>query len=231
MIRICHLSDLHWRGIQRHKEYTDAFNRLFTNLRDEVKPDIIVNCGDTFHTKTQGITPEIIERLSWMFREMADIAPTYTLLGNHDCALTNLNRLDIITPIHEAINHPRAHLLKNSGTYKVEEITKQEVYLSAFSLIDKEKWGKIRPVEDAINIALYHGSVFSSKMDNGWMLPEDSCEQTLSMFDNFDFVFLGDIHKQQFLRVKTTEQIVNEAELKQLKERYGESAIEIIEEL
>jgi len=121
MVKICHLSDIHWRGIQRHKEYTNAFTELFEQLK-KISPDIIVNTGDVFHTKTQGITPEIIERLSWMFRSLANIAPIYTILGNHDGNLTNLTRQDIISPIHDAISHPRAHLLRKSGLYKVEEI-------------------------------------------------------------------------------------------------------------
>src|SRR5690606_993628 len=109
-MKICHISDVHWRGIARHDEYTAAFTELFRQLREEVKPDLIINTGDTFHTKTQGITPEIIERLSWMFRELAEIAPSCTLLGNHDGNLTNLTRSDMITPIHNAVNHKHAHL-------------------------------------------------------------------------------------------------------------------------
>lgn len=195
---IAHLSDVHWRGIQRHSEYSRVFENLFIKL-NEIKPDIIINCGDTFHTKTQGITPEIIERLSWMFRSLADIAPTYTLLGNHDCTLTNLNRLDVITPIHDAINHPKAHLLKKSRVYKVKEITEQDVYLGAFSPFDQKGWPTTKPVEGAINIALYHGSVAGSVMDNNWTLPWEICEADVSDFTKFDFAFLGDIHKQQFL--------------------------------
>lgn len=97
-MRILHISDIHWRGIARHKEYTKAFEKLFNDAKNIIKPDVIVNTGDTFHTKTQGITPEYIERMSWMLRCMGDIAPTYTLLGNHDGNLTNLTRQDAITP-------------------------------------------------------------------------------------------------------------------------------------
>lgn len=228
MIKICHLSDIHWRGIARHEEYTDAFNRLFSQL-EEIKPDIIINCGDVFHTKTQGITPEIIERLAWMFRSLADIAPTYTILGNHDGVLSNPNRQDVISPIHEAVNHPKAHLLKKSGLYKITEIVDQDIYLGAFSPFDKKGWANITPVKGAINIALYHGSVVGSEMDNSWPMPEELAETGMSRFSEFDFVFLGDIHKQQFVSHREIELEVSKAELEKLKKLYGTDAIEIVE--
>ena len=40
MCKIVHLSDIHWRGISRHEEYTDSFTRLFKILREEIKPDL-----------------------------------------------------------------------------------------------------------------------------------------------------------------------------------------------
>ena len=73
---ICQISDVHWRTQARHKEYTEAFESLFKLLKEKVKPDLIINTGDFYHTKTSSISPEIIERLSWCFNELASIAPT-----------------------------------------------------------------------------------------------------------------------------------------------------------
>jgi len=198
MIRILHISDIHWRSLSRHKEYTDSFEQLFEKARND-KPDLILNLGDIYHTKTQNISPEIIERLAWMFRSLADIAPTYTILGNHDGNLTNLQRKDTITPIHEAINHPHAHLLRKSDVYKVEEITGLDIRLHAFSPFDKAGWNKLIPVNGAINIAMFHGSIVNSQMDNGWRLPAEIAEENATNFVQYDFTLLGDIHKQQYL--------------------------------
>jgi DNA repair exonuclease SbcCD nuclease subunit len=233
MVRISHISDIHWRGIARHDEYTKAFENLFQKLKEE-KPDIIINTGDSFHTKTQGITPEIIERLSWMFRNLAEIAPSYTILGNHDGNLNNGHRQDIITPIHMAINHPRAFLLKDS---QVRHINKeadlkinQNVYLCVYSPFDKKSWDKVQPVKsnDNINIALFHGSISGSEMDNNWRLTEG--EASIIKFKDYDFVLLGDIHKQQFVNYKTIEQEVDDEELQNLVKLYGKEAIEIIDQ-
>ena len=107
MTKLAFISDIHWRGITRHEEYTDVFNKLFNQLKTEVKPDYILCGGDIFHTKTQGITPEVIDKITWMFKELASIAPVYSILGNHDGNLTNDNRQDTISPIITAMNDPR----------------------------------------------------------------------------------------------------------------------------
>lgn len=83
-MKIAHISDIHWRGLSRHAEYTRTFEAVFAKLL-EIRPDLIFLGGDFFHTKTSGISPEVIDRLAWMFKSFGDIAPTHAILGNHDC--------------------------------------------------------------------------------------------------------------------------------------------------
>ena len=198
-MKIVQISDIHWRGIARHDEYTESFERLFDTLRRRIKPDLIINTGDTFHTKTQGITPEVIEKLSWMFRSLADIAPSITILGNHDGNLTNSDRQDIISPIHEAINHSDAYLYKKSGTYPLPRDVKgsNRFALHVFSPFDEDGWKAIKPIQDKVNIALFHGSISGCKTDTEWKMEHG--ERDVSFFTGMDFTMLGDIHKQQFL--------------------------------
>src|SRR5690554_6381745 len=108
-MKIVYLSDIHWRGLSRHDEYTDSFERLFEKIK-EIGPDIIVNTGDTFHTKSLAISPEMIDRLAWMIRELADIAPTYHILCYLDGVLKNDSRTDTISPIHNAVAHNNSYL-------------------------------------------------------------------------------------------------------------------------
>lgn len=206
MTKFLHLSDIHWRGIARHDEYTESFERLFETVRDHIKPDFIVNTGDTFHTKTQGITPEVIEKLSWMFKGLADIAPMITILGNHDGNLTNIARQDIITPIHQAVNHPNAFLYKASGTYSLPVTTKdtERFAIHVYSPFDEEGWTNIKPLKDKINIALFHGCISGCKTDLEFRLIAG--ERDVAFFTGMDFVMLGDIHKQQYLAYRLDKQ-------------------------
>ena len=83
---------------------------MYERLREE-EVDFIYVGGDIAHTKTQ-ISPEFVEMCSNFLSALADIAPTYIILGNHDGNLRNSSRQDAITPIVEALRHPRASFIK-----------------------------------------------------------------------------------------------------------------------
>lgn len=194
-MKIAHISDIHWRSTTRHEEYTRAFNKLFEDLKNE-KPDLIVCTGDIYHTKTQGITPEVVDKMVWMFCNLYEIAPIRVILGNHDGNLANSARQDAISPIFQAINRSDiATLYKYSGCY--EDPKFPEINWCVFSPFDKENWNIVSPREDKINIALYHGAIIGCKSDNGHQMT--GCDESVSFFQEYDYVLMGDIHKFQFM--------------------------------
>lgn len=194
--KCAHISDIHWRGLKRHDEYIDVFNKLFEKLNEE-KPDAIFIGGDIVHSKTQGISPEIIDNLNWWFNSLASIAPTHIILGNHDGLILNKDRQDAITPIVNALNNNNLNLYKNSGVYPSnQKINGKMINWCVFSCFDEENWKNVKPIEDEINIACFHGAVWGSKTDIDWELEG---EVNITFFDDFDFSFLGDIHKLQYL--------------------------------
>ena len=185
-MKFAHLADTHIRNLKYHKEYRVVFERLYEKLKEE-KPDYIVHCGDIAHTKTQ-ISPEFVEMCSDFLKNLADIAPTYVILGNHDGNLKNSSRQDALTPIVNALNHKNLFLLKNSGEIKLRD----GFALNVLSVFDEENWQK--PSDEAnVNIALYHGSISGIVTDTGWKM--ESGENDINIFNNFDYGFLGDIHK------------------------------------
>jgi len=196
MFRCAHFADVHFRGLTRHEEYHEVFSQSFIKLR-ELSPDVIFIGGDIVHSKTQGISPELIHILTWWFNSLADIAPTHVILGNHDGLMLNEDRLDAITPILEAINNPNIKLFKDSGTY---DTGIPGFKWNVFSCFDVKGWENVLPDPDAINIATFHGPVNGSLTDQDWEINGDSIK--VDFFDKFDFGFLGDIHKRQFLTKK-----------------------------
>ena len=157
-MKFAHIADTHIRNLKYHKEYRAVFQELYKNLRKE-KPDYIIHCGDIAHTKTQ-ISPEFVEMCTDFFRNLADIAPTYVILGNHDGNLKNSSRQDALTPIAAALNHPNLHLLKDSG----ETVLDDGFALNVLSVFDTDNW--VEPTSyDRVNIALYHGSISGCKTD------------------------------------------------------------------
>ena len=185
-IKIAHVSDIHVRKLKYHKEYRAVFEQLYEKLKEE-KPDIIVNTGDTFHTKLD-MSPEAIKMMSELFVGLADIAPYHMILGNHDMNLKNSGRLDAISPIVDYLEHPNIHFHKYASVVEVAD----GIDLHVLSIVDPENWQKDLP-EDRVNIALYHGSVVGSVTDSGWMMTHGDI--SLDELERYDYALLGDIHK------------------------------------
>ena len=174
-MKFAHIADTHIKNLKYHYEYRIIFEQLYKKLSEE-KVDYIIHCGDIAHTKTQ-ISPEFVEMCSDFFRGLAEIAPTYIILGNHDGNLKNSSRQDALTPIVEALNLPDLHLLKESGETHLDD----KFCLNVLSVFDRDNW--IKPTDTSkINIALYHGSISGVKTDTGWTM--ESGEHNINIFNN-----------------------------------------------
>ena len=187
-MKFAHISDTHIKNLKYHYEYKIVFDKLYQELRQR-DIDYIVHTGDIAHTKTQ-ISPEFVEMCSDFFKNLAEIAPTYIILGNHDGNLKNSSRQDALSPIVNALNLDNLYLLKDSGEVHLNE----KFCLNVLSVFDRDNW--IQPTDyNKINIALYHGSITNCKTDVNWVM--SSGEDEISIFEEFDFAMLGDIHKRQ----------------------------------
>ena len=185
-MKFAHIADTHIRNLKYHPEYNAVFNKMYEIIKEE-EVDYIVHCGDLAHTKTQ-ISPEFIDMAADFFRNLASIAPTYIILGNHDGNLKNGNRQDALSPIVDALGLSNLHLLKNSG-----EVTLDNNHtLNVLSVFDEENWTEPSDLKK-INIALYHGSISGVETDTGYIMEHG--EHPIEIFEGHDYAFLGDIHK------------------------------------
>jgi len=189
-MKIAHFGDTHIRNLKYHGVYRQVFEQIYKVLREE-RPDYIIHCGDIAHTKTQ-LSPEFFDLAGDFLRNLADIAPTHIILGNHDGNLKNSHRQDAITPIVDTLGHKDLHLHKYAG-----EVSLRDGFsLNVLSVFDRENW--VRPnKENKVNIALYHGSISGCKTDLGWRMNEG--EDEVKIFTEHDYSMLGDIHRRQSL--------------------------------
>ena len=195
--KIYHLADLHIRNLKRHKEYKEVFQKFLNNVdRDNIENAVIYLAGDIAHAKTE-MSPELVREISWFLTECANRKHTFLITGNHDCNLNNNYRLDVLTPIVENLNNDRIHYLRDTGTYDFGNIT-----FVVYSILDnKENWPKGELVKGENTICLFHGPVNLAQTDIGYTVSSNSF--TTDMFDGFDMVMLGDIHKRQTLGTPT----------------------------
>lgn len=185
-MKIAHISDVHIRNYRYHKEYEQVFEQLYKKLK-RLKPDIIINTGDTAHTKLN-LSPSYFHVAAKFFDRLGDIAPYHIILGNHDLNLRNLSKIDAITPIVEALDHPNIHLHKFSGEVHLDD----KHTLNILSVIDSDKW--VPPSDPSrINIALFHGAVSGVTTDAGYVLTRGDIN--IAILKQYDYALLGDIHK------------------------------------
>ncbi|AGF85137.1 DNA repair protein [Moumouvirus goulette] len=207
---VYHISDIHIRNTQRHQEYRDVFEKTYCKLKSSIGNNkdcsLIVLTGDIMHTKTE-LSPEAISIAYHFFKCLNEIAPVILIPGNHDCNLSNKNRLDALSPIVEDVGKlQNLYYLKKSGIYQYQNIVFgvtsvfDDVLVSA-KKINTEMWNKIKQ-KKKYKIALYHGPVHNAKTDVGFRMNN---EQLLAEdFDGYDYVMLGDIHKFQFMNEQKT---------------------------
>ncbi len=221
---IIHVSDIHIKLTKYHDEYRDIFLKFYTDVKNSPNNTLVAILGDLFHNKSD-LSPECIQLALEFLKTIADIRPVILIAGNHDATLANKNRLDSISPITDALQHPNLFYLKHTGLYGCGNILFNN--MSVFDDADKYIKGKNIPSlyrnQYEYIIALYHGSVTGAVTDVGYVCNNPYI--TPELFDNHDIVLLGDIHKAQNV-ILNTERSIPESELI----NYDMNVWEVIEE-
>ncbi len=194
MLKIVHASDIQIRTFKRHQEFRNHFNNFYTSVKQQ-NPDLIVLAGDIIHQKSN-ISPELVEMCVDFFRNLSNIAPIHFIAGNHDAVLSNLSRLDSLSPIIKALNNDKIYYYKHSGIYSVNNDFDFVVY----SCLDDEScWPLKNEInKEKINIGLFHGMINGAILQNGQEV-QDSPYKLNDFLDKVDYLMLGDIHKKQIL--------------------------------
>ncbi len=189
--KIYHIADVHIRNVKRHNEYRQVFEKMFEEIRKRGTEDsIIYLAGDIAHAKLE-LSPELVREISWLFTECSKHCETILITGNHDCNMNNSDRLDVLTPIVEALNLPNFTYLRDTQVHTINDVD-----FAVFSIFDdKANWPKADTLKGKTKIALFHGPVDNSQTDIGYVV--SSRHFTTDMFDGYDLALLGDIHKRQ----------------------------------
>ena len=175
---IHHISDIQIRNLKRHKEYEEVFERTYEEVRKNKDNAVAYIGGDIAHSKTD-MSPELVDELSKLFKNLADIVPTIIIAGNHDCNLNNRSRLDVLTPIVNNLNHPNLHYLKDSGVYKCADTT----FVVWDCWTDEKDFITADQVEGDTKVVLFHGTVDRCETDLGFRLPSDV---KITKFDGYE---------------------------------------------
>ena len=205
--KIIHIADLHIRTIQMHDLYKEQFTKLLKEISDkflewadenisynEIR---IVIAGDVAHQKIN-ISNEQLLLTSWFLKELTTYGKVVIIPGNHDIVEQNKERMDAITPIHNALDVDNIVYYKKSGLYQDENVV-----WSVFSIFDNHMPPEnleMRPYEGTY-VGLYHGTIVGATNEMGFKFTHGA---ELTKFSSCDVVLCGDIHKRQVFRVGKT---------------------------
>ena len=202
---IAHLSDIHIRKLHRFVEYRLVFKQLYKQLK-QLKPGLIYIGGDIVHGKLD-TSPEEVRLVSNFFLSLCRISPVVVIPGNHDCNLNNKSREDTLSPIIDLVKKidSNIHYWKKSGVYTIDNVD-----FGVMSIFDRDKEGnqlvdKLPDPKDLTNkhkVAFFHGGVDKHIYDNNFVVRDEHVK--IDVFDGYDLVLLGDIHKRQFLNDEET---------------------------
>jgi DNA repair exonuclease SbcCD nuclease subunit len=193
------MADIHVRLTKRHDEYREVFAKVYGEIKNTPSNTLIVIAGDLTHNKVD-LSPECVQLMSDLLKNCADLRPTIIIPGNHDCLLTNVTRLDSISPIVDNLAHKDLYYLKESKLYSFANLlfNNMSIFEDHISFIKMKDVSKKIKTEFDTKIALYHGGVFDAKTDIGYTITNKSVMN--EMFDGHDMALLGDIHLAQNLQ-------------------------------
>jgi len=196
-MKFAHIADIHIRNNQYHDNFRYTFNNLYVSL-EKNKPDHIVLAGDLIHTKNQ-ISPELVELLNEFLGRLSTIAPVHIILGNHDCNIRNRNNKSVIEVLNEI---KKEYDFKIYNEFDIVDLDSYFQFVTIPCFYDKNQikdfLSGIKPSPSKTTIGLYHGIINKALLEGSFQFGDETF-LNIEDFSNLDFVFLGDIHRQQFL--------------------------------
>lgn len=196
---IYHLADIHITNNEtRHIEYEQVFENLYSILEKDKDNKLIVICGDLFHEKNSHQNKQNILAKNFI-NKLSSYAEIVIIDGNHDYIPHNDNSSSSINSLlHHLQVVNKVHYLTENKIYKIHNIN------FGLSTMNTDKVTQIiNKNQDEIYVALYHGSLYKSVTDLGWV-NDDEKSFKASDFKDYDITMLGDIHKFSYLNKEKT---------------------------
>jgi DNA repair exonuclease SbcCD nuclease subunit len=199
--KIIAISDLHIRNLKRLDETGEQFEKFLESLRKIVEENgaentRVVVAGDLVHSKLT-IASECNLMLSWFLHELDSICKTIVIAGNHDLNMSNLDRVDSLTPVFEMCKFKQVIFLDRELGYKSGYMVDDDVVwclYSTFDLFTGPDMEKVEKIKDGRTlIGLFHGDLNGAMNASGIELSGLDTNH----FKGTDFVIAGHIHKSQ----------------------------------
>ncbi len=198
--KIIATSDLHIKNLKRLDETREQFEKFLNEVRGIVAENgaentRVVICGDLVHSKLT-IASECYLMLSWFLNELDGICKTIVVAGNHDLNMSNLDRVDSLTPVFEMCKFKQVHFIDKELGYKSGKVEDDNIVWCLYSTFDCFTGPEVlRKKKDKTYIGLFHGDLNGATNASGFALTGIEPKY----FQKMDFVIAGHIHKSQLV--------------------------------
>jgi DNA repair exonuclease SbcCD ATPase subunit len=221
---VIHISDLHFTMKDKYEHYQNVFSNFIEQIKNyDNNNTIIVITGDLFNEKNK-LDSKLVFFSKKIIYDISKLFTTFIICGNHDFIQQNRKIPDTISSVfYDSKNddnflydeYNNLYYLKNTGYYIYENIGFG--LLSVFDLHDLSSCGLNSDIEfpngnilhdyfgkkEHINLALLHTTVKNSSIQTheGYDRYLESYDNHIDVknIENYDYILLGDIHKQQFI--------------------------------
>ena len=197
---IYHISDVHIRNNERKDEYINVIDNVCEVLKKSkcIKNALVVVTGDLLDSRNT-ISGTGLTVSKYLFETISEIMPIIVIPGNHDCNMKNIEDEEILSPLLKD-SYENIHYITNTGAYQYNNIIFGVTDVRTNEILTCKEID-VKSIEKYMNkyvIGLYHGTIRSSKLNNGYKM-NDKKNPSMESFAGYDCVMLGDIHKHQYL--------------------------------
>ena len=205
--KIIAVSDLHVRNILRMDETREQFGKFIDETKKIVEENgaentRIVICGDLVHSKLT-IASECYMTVSWFLSELDNVCKTIVVAGNHDLNMSNLDRLDSLTPVFEMSKFKQVIFIDRELGYKSGTLEDDNIVWCLFSTFDNFLEPEFKKKEGKTYVGLFHGDTNGAVNASGIAL--SGLEP--KYFKKMDFTIAGHIHKCQEIKTGKTKMV------------------------
>lgn len=205
--KIIACADIHFRNLEGLQELQTVLIKFLDQCKDiiakEESPDDVrvVVAGDLVESKIS-ISNECTLALGWFLRQLNELGcKVYIIGGNHDTVLSNLQRVDSITPLfqigeYKNVIYLDSELEYQSGCYVDDNVV--WCLYSMFSDFDKPEISEYKiKYPDKKFVGIIHCDINGAVNYKGFVTSTGLDPQ---VFTGLDFVIAGHIHKFQEIK-------------------------------
>ena len=198
---VVHCADIHIRKREREQEYLEVFENFCNDLKLKKltnKNSVIVVCGDILHDKTE-LHPISVSLVKEFFIMLCSITEVIVISGNHDISLSNHQHNSLESVIKSLETKHKLHFLLDKGLYEYNNLIFGHTPFGKDAMVvdcNEKKY------KNKIKCALYHGIISTAvdEKNRKYISTENNKYLSCGDFSDYDYVFLGDIHKHSFLK-------------------------------